>query len=484
MNKAAFIVIICLISIGINAQQVKIKGNAKSYAGDSLFWSSYEDQVTFEEKELAKCKVLPNGDFNFVINTKETVLSFIHLNVFKGILFIEPGKTYEIVLPKKVNRLPEDELNPFFEKTEFYVRALNTDENELNKQIKHFDKTFDKYLSNYFQQFKGKLNKKIADSIIDATNKELPNTKNIFFNNYKKYNYASLRLMAYERNKEKLIKKYFYNKPVLYQNPAYMDMFNQLFTNYLSYFSKTKEGKAIPYFLIKLKNLEKIKGAMDSVEVLSNDTLQELIITKSLFDNFYKDDFPDESIIQMLDSIMICASTIENKTIATNIYKKVTNLRVGYLSPDFQLPNVNRQLKSLAQFRNKFVYLNFINPKSYTTMQELEVLKTMHEKKYELFEIVSICVCDNIEEMKSLVEKNEYKWTFLFYAGNNKLLKNYNVKVYPTYYLINPESKLSMSPAFPPSEPSFEARYFKTLKAWKIELERRKAKEKGKGINR
>jgi peroxiredoxin len=438
--------------------------------------------VTFKEKTLGKCKVNANGDFEFKFSITETIISFVHLNVFKGILYLEPGKKYKIVLPQKVNKLPEDKLNPFFKETEFYVRILNTGENELNQQIKHFNKLFDNYLVNYFEQFKGKLNKRVADSIVEAIEKVFPNKNNTFFNEYKRYNYASLRLMAYARNKEKLIDKYFHSKPVLYQNPAYMDMFNQLFANYLSYYSNTKEGKAIPYFLIRLKSLERIRGALDSVEALSNDTLQEMIISKSLYDNFYKEDFPKESIIFMMDSIRIKASTQQNRLIAKNITKKITTLLVNYIAPDFELPDRNNKLHSLSQSRNKFINLNFIKPKSYTCLQELEILKQMHSKKYELFEIVSICVCDDIQEMKDLIKDKGYNWTFLFYAKNSELLKNYNVKVYPTYYLINPESKFVMSPAFPPTEPTFEARYFDMLKAWKQEIEKRKA-AKGKGIN-
>ena len=482
MLRTISLLFITLITSNLFAQQVVIKGNAKSYAGDTLIWSYYEEQVTFEEKMLDKCKVEENGDFEFRLTISETLLSFIHLNVFKGILYIEPGQEYQIVLPQKVNKLPEDKLNPFFEETEFYVRILDTEETELNQQIKAFNKLYDKYLAKYFQQFRGKLSKTTADSIISAIEKDFPNKSNRFFNDYKKYNYASLRLMAYERNKEKLIDKYFYNKPVLYQNPAYMDMFNQLFTNYLSYLSKTKEGKPIPYFLIKLKSLEKIKSAMDSVKVLQNDTLQEMIISKSLYDNFYKDDFPQQSIIFMMDTLRLKASTSQNRIIAKNIYEKITTLLPNYIAPDFQLPDKKNQLHSLSLFRNKFVYLNFVNPKSYTCQQELEVLKTMHTKKYELFEILSICVCDNIQEMKDLIIKNNYNWTFLYYSKNNSLLKQYNVRTYPTYYLINPESMLAMSPAFPPTEPSFEARYFEMLKAWKLEIQRRKAK--GKGTNR
>ena len=141
----------------INAQIVTIKGNAKTYAGDELYWKTYSDQITFTEKQLAVCKVNKKGDFKFTININKACISFIHLNVFKGILYLEPGKSYNIILPKKTIKLPEDQLNPFFEETEFFVRATNIDSTDLNYQIKKFDKLYDLNMTKSFKQFKGKV---------------------------------------------------------------------------------------------------------------------------------------------------------------------------------------------------------------------------------------------------------------------------------------------------------------------------------------
>ncbi len=476
-----FICFLFCFSSLIDAQQVTIKGNAKSYAGDELSWYCYDDQITFEEKELGRAKVSENGDFIVRIDIKETILSFIHLNVFKGILYLEPGKEYEIILPQKVNKLPEDELNPYFEETEFNIRVLNSEENELNELIKSFNRLYDNYLTKYFQQFKGKLNKPIADRIILAIEKTIPEKNNLFFNDYKTYSYAALRLMAYERNKEKLNEQYFLNKPILYQNPAYMDLFNQIYSNYLADYTKTKSGKHIPMYLIKDKSLKKIKASLAETPIFQDDAFQDLIICKSLFDNFYKDDYPHESIIFMMDSVKMFANK-ENKKIADNIYNRITSLLLDFLTPDFQLPDMENKLYSMSQFRNKFVYLSFINPKSYTCLQELEVLKEMYSKKYEMLEMISIFVCENKEEMDRLVKSKGYNWPILYYSKNKDLLKAYKVRVYPTYYLINPESKLAMSPAFPPTEASFGSRYSDILKSWKIQLEQKKTK--GKGSNK
>ena len=133
-----FIIIYAFANI-INAQNVIISGNARTYAGDEFHWKTYSDQLTFTETLLSTGKVDNKGNFKFTLNIDKPTISFIHLNVFKGILYIEPGKSYNIVLPKKVVKIPADELNPYFEETEFFVRCTNTDSTDLNYLIKKFD---------------------------------------------------------------------------------------------------------------------------------------------------------------------------------------------------------------------------------------------------------------------------------------------------------------------------------------------------------
>jgi hypothetical protein len=477
MKKLSLILILLFFcNLYSEAQKVVIKGNAKSYAGDVLTLKCYEDLITYKEKVLADCKVAENGDFRFNLNLSETLMSFIHLNVFKGILFIEPNKEYEIVLPKKVSKLPEDELNPFFEESEFFIRQLNGGDIELTELIKSFNRQFDNHTNRYFQNFKGKLNKSIADSIIMAIENNFTAVKNPYFTDYKNYNYFSLRLMAYDRNTEKMISEAFAKRPILYRNPAYMDFFNQLFSNYLSVYSKTEEGKMMDYFIVKEKSLKNIKACLSQSSNLQDEKLQEIIICKSLFENFYKDDYPKESIICVLDSIQKTSKSAENIMIASNIIEKITALLPSYPAPDFVLPGKDGKMYALTESSGKFVYLNFINPQSYTCQQELEVLKKLANKNFEMLEIISVCVSSNADEMKKLINEKGYNWKFLYYKKDIDLLKKYNVRVFPTYYLINPESKLIMSPAFPPTEPSFEARYYDILKAWKQEKESKKTK--------
>ena len=481
-KTTAILLLVLAFANIINAQNVIITGNAKTYSGDKLYWKTYSDQIIFTEKQLGECVVDNNGDFKFELNIDKTCVSFIHLNVFKGILYLEPGKTYNVILPKKVNKLPADELNPFFEEIEFFVKCTNTDSTDLNNRIKIFDKLYDLGMAKSLKHFKGRVSKLVIDSIEQQIENEFTDCKNQYFNNYREYNYAALRLIAYERNKKRFLSQYFSNKEILFNNPAYMDLFNRVFNNHLSVLYRKAKGRLIPYNLIKQKSLSSLKSTLDSFPYLTNDSLQDMVILKSLSDNFYKNDFPQESILFMIDSIELSTDVAEIKTAAKNIKDKLSCLLPGYPAPGFKLSDIKKKLINLEDFRNEFVYLSICNPASYSCQKDFKVLQQLNFQQYELFNIVTICVCNSLEEMQQLVEENKLSWTFLYYEKNKQLLKDYNVRVYPSYYLINPEGKLVMAHAFPPTEASFEARYFDALKSWKRELLKRQKGKKKKGL--
>ncbi len=450
------------------SQEVVIKGNAGTYAGDVLNLQSYSDLISKKVQTIASCKVAENGDFEFKFNAEHTIYTFIDLSVFKVFLYAEPDSEYTVILPKKTKKLPEDEFNPFFKAEEYYLKILNTDKDELNNKIRKFDNLYNLYLDKYVQ-FKNKLSYSMIDSIITNINSQVGKSNNVFFENYKTYSYYYLYFIAKKRANEILMKKYYAENKILYNNPAYINLFNFLFDNYLSYLAKQKKGKKVPHYLIHYRSLSRLKMLLGSVTDIKNDTLQEMVICKSLYDNFYKEDFPHKSIIAVIDSIKHHGANVENRNIASNIYDKITKLLTGYPAPDFTLNNAYKRKVTLSKQKGHFVYLNFVNPKSYTCLKDLQVLKVMHEKKYESLKIITVCVCDNIKEMKTFIKKNKFRWTFLYYS-DNKVLNDYNVRVYPSYYMINPEGKFSMSPAFEPTADSFEARYFDILKSWKKEI--------------
>ena len=49
--------------------------------------------------------------------------------------------------------------------------------------------------------------------------------------------------------------------------------------------------------------------------------------------------------------------------------------------------------------------------------------------------------------MSNFRQKNGYQWDFLHFANDPDILKEYDVRIFPTCYLIDPDGKLVLSPA-------------------------------------
>jgi thiol-disulfide isomerase/thioredoxin len=150
--------------------------------------------------------------------------------------------------------------------------------------------------------------------------------------------------------------------------------------------------------------------------------------------------------------------------IAENIRSKVTRLLPGFVPAPFELYSSKGKLMSLNDFEGKYVYLNFCSTSSYTCLQEFTLLEKLYEKHGKILEIVTISIDRDVEEMKSFLKQTKYQWTFLHYGNKPDIIRDFDVRAYPTYFLIGPDRRLIMSPAASPRE-NFEIQLFKLLRS-------------------
>ena len=133
-----------------NAQTDVVSGNAKTYAGDTLKMYSIDDYITKNETLISTAIVDADGNFSFEVKVKDVVLAYIDLTVFKGLIFLQPNRKQVIVLPEKQRIAIQDQLNPYFRKTEFYVKMLNKDNDDLNYLIPAFDKLYNQSMTEVY----------------------------------------------------------------------------------------------------------------------------------------------------------------------------------------------------------------------------------------------------------------------------------------------------------------------------------------------
>jgi len=192
--------------------------------------------------------------------------------------------------------------------------------------------------------------------------------------------------------------------------------------------------------------------------VLPSDSLRELVILKNIHDEFYADRFSRGALLHMLDSAIVHTKAVRHKEIAGEIRSKITKLLRGFEPPDFELYNQDSTLVSLRDYRGKYVFLMFCTTQNYVCLQQYRLIEDLYRRHHKWLQIVVVSVDEHLSDMRSFREKSGYQWDFLHFANNPDILKNYDVRIFPTAYFINPEGKLVLSPA-----PTAEDRLERTL---------------------
>ncbi len=436
-----------------------IVGNNTAYANAIIEVYSFDDYITQKLVLIAAGTVGSTGEFEIKVPLNETKYIQIPLGYYNGLLYLEPNKEYEIVLPEKRKKTFADLLNPYFQAEEIYLGVRNSDASELNNMIREFESIYERYVEeNYYRIFQKPLQADV-DTVIRNIENLFDTIPNSYFENYRNYKYTWLKYVSYMRNNLYITKYYFNGVPLLYQNVAYMDLFNKLYSNYLTFYMNTSEGERIYSDIALAKSPYLVKQTMSNNLVLLNDSIQEFVLLKGLFDAFYLKDLPHASMLITLDSIANYSKIDEHKKIAKNIREKALLARVGYQAPEFELINSKGLVCKQTDFAESYVYLNFCSVESFACRQDFELLKELHNKHKKEFKIISISIDEDFQKAKDFFESSGYEWTLLSYGNEQKLLENYKVKAYPSYYLIAPNGILDMSPAVSPGE-NFEYRFF------------------------
>ena len=458
--------LLSFLSVQVNciAGNVIIKADSSAWAGKSIAFYHYSDLITETEELLARDTANSNGGFRLQFPLDKTTFVFARLGVYMIFLYAEPDKEYDVIFPSLQEKSPADMLNPYFEEQFTQLGIKNLPDNDINVMIRMFNDMYNPFYNKHvIEVFQGRNFDKLDEDIANIEKSFAGNT-NVFFKQYREYRYAYLRHLAFQHKTKSISEKFFTGKPVLYDNQAYMDLFHQVFDDYFVYHGRTQEGEKIYTDINTNKDYFALRTTLLKNKLIDNDALLELVMLKCLYDEFYSDKFSRSGILAIIDTLAANTVIPESRLIAENIRNKITNLLSGYPPPAFHLYDADSNLISLETFKGKYVYLNFCTCSSYTCLKEFEMLNGINQRHKDMLAIVTISADPFITSLVEFLKKNNYTWKFLYYANQPGVIKDYDIRAYPTYFLIDPDGKLVMSPA-PAPEENFETKFFELLKA-------------------
>lgn len=455
------------ISVADNTHNyVRIKGCQADYAGYYLDLKTKEHIFLYEEKFIGSIYVDSLGNFDFTIPLAEVRHVYVDLGRIRGEIYLEPGKSYELLLPPFQPKRDFEMYNPFFIPESIPLGILNEESRNLNRQIFEFEEYFEYLFTSYASQIALDRDEKKAEEIIEFLESKFTDNHPTFVQ-IKKLSYIKIRIVSKLKRSEEIIKNYFLSEEWDYNLPIFSDVFSLLFKNYIP--NKLEKEIKNEY----VNSLE--KGALfdDIVDVLTKEPIFEnrpelagMSFLYSLYQDFYNQTMSGISVVYLTKDAASSKNEEFVKELGHAQFKVLTKLRSGYPAPNFSLFNQDGDKKSLEDYKGKFVYLNFMNTVNIGSLRDFETLKNVEKQFKKDLAIVTVLLDEDEKLIDDFIRYNQdKKWDFLSFMSYQQVVRDYNIMAVPAYFLISPDGILTLSPAPSPDE-DFRGAFVKELLAY------------------
>ena len=439
--------------VGLTAfsQNVTIKGTVPGAEGRFITLSTPSDLITNTEQILGKVKIDSAGKFSLQANIDKTIACELSVDFHTGGFFIEPGKTYLIrIAPYNYNDIKE--LNPFINSTNLQIEILNLPSDDINFVVAAFNGVYNTFLVENFNALYRDHNKALVDTLKTKIKSEIGEPSDEYVKNYIDYKLANVIQLTQSMNQAMIGHTYFTTKPILYRNVEYMDFFNAFFSKYIYVTSRILKKNDYHILLSSQEPYAVLMKALESDSILKPEKLRELVLLKGLMDMYYTVPDDQKKIIIVLNTIEQTGKDQQNRLIASNIRKVLTNLQPGTPAPLFQLRNKeNNGSVKLDSLRGKIVVLVFWTSSCVGCTNEMDLIKPIADKYKGKVVFVGISSEYSLTRMRYYVTlKKDWDWTFLHIGDQIDVLKAYDVRSLPLFVIIDKEGNIFKYPADPP----------------------------------
>jgi peroxiredoxin len=434
-----------------NSQPVVINGSAPGAEGKKIRLLVPSDLLTFVEKQIAGSDIGPDGSFELSFALDKTRPAYLSIDFHRAELFLEPGMGYELEVDP-MNYGNGSDLDPFLNSQDLGIRFTGTGPDELNFLIRRFDTRYDSFLLVNFNALYRDRNKARIDTFRVHTAREFPEPVRPYLADYIRYRIAVLEQLAQAKSQAQLAKAYFSDAPVLYENPAYMDLFNQFFTKYITATSRVLKFKDYNAILKGPDSYGRMMKTLAEDTLLKKPQLREMVLLKGLSELFRQPGYDPESILLAVQTLSEKSNFPENRLVARNLITLLNHLRPGTPAPDFTLAGIDQEKISLRDLIGKPVLLGFWTTGCQECLAEMERMKELYVKYGDRVHFVSISADKEFLRMKYFLNlKKDFSWTFLHIGDSLDVLKDYDVRSFPLFVLIDENGNIFRCPAELPS---------------------------------
>lgn len=450
LYRFVVVIVSVLLTLFSHSQETKIFGTIPGGDFREVRLISYTDQISYQTKIFDRTEINEGGGFELKLVTFKTIPILIEVENYSFLMYVDPGETYQLICD---SISPGKDYLPFYNKKALQVNNISEPDPPLNSLIFYFDYLYEDFVVNNFERIYRSHKAYLIDDFSTTIDSLFSSYRHEFLQNYIRYKIASIKLSVSAFNKEQIFKIYLKDQAILYDNPEYMNFFNQFFENYISGTNNHFIKRDDLYATINMQySYPAMMDTLGKDTLLRNEVIRELVLIKTLRELFYNTEYSKANIVNMLQQVSDDSKFERHRTITASSIHQLTRFEQGFPAPYFKLATLDGDSISIDEFKGKPIYLSFMTTWSYACLGEFELLKQLYEEYGHSIQFVTISLDKNPEVVARFKDDKQYDWEFLYNGSSYDLIMDYDIKTFPMFLLIDRKGKIFQYSAYKPSE--------------------------------
>jgi hypothetical protein len=270
-----------------------------------------------------------------------------------------------------------------------------------------------------------------------------------------------LEFASKKRDVRKITWDYYRHRRPAYFNPAYMELFNEMYKYFFNLYAQTPEGENIITAVTHGKSPYLIKEVLEKrYELAGDDTLMELVMLKGLYDASFSstvgafDKLPYPQVKITLDSIAMLTTVPIHKTIAEDIKEQIKSTFFSFKDTFKVLKFITPagDIFTYSAFKGKFAYVGLCDIKGLPCLEQFAVANRYASRYKNVLDVYYIFPQLQKKDVEKYFEKNDLDDLKILYFEKTSDIKRLDVPVFPRYLLIDPYGKILNETAPVPTE--------------------------------
>jgi len=443
IKKIAIFTVTALLVIQslLSARPVTISGRAQGRVFEKVQVKIYADQFSHLKKSIAETITDENGNFTLKFDYSETNYAFLSVELLDGEFYLVPGSNYTFdVFPDTLRKGSVYDQLPL----QFSIKA---DDGGLNANLARFNTMYNTFVTINFKEIYQSRSLTVVNNFRSKVHDAFAGVNNKYFDAYVRYSLAQLEWVSKKKSTKTIVNDYFAGNPVLFNNIQYTDFFKEIFKEYsvtafyAKYYGRMTEA-------VRAGSFNDFNSILLNDEVLSNDARLRMLVLMQMVAGFYHNpEFSGKGILKILEHIKHGDEDTIIRRVAANYITKLTHLASGTPAPEFQLPVSGGKNYGPKDFKGQVVIFDFMKSSCKICLAHFDFLADMSSRLGSKLKIVVLAYGEHPEKITQLIKQRNLDWTVLYVGKRTDILESYDVKIFPTYIILNPDATIALAPA-------------------------------------